>query len=55
MAKKKNIEKVLLEKSLGLQAREISLEKNPHGFARVLLVSKDKTKYSRKNFKNFKD
>ena len=48
--KKKTSQKLLIQ-ALGKGHRESYLETNPHGFSKSLHLSKDKTKYNRKQSK----
>jgi hypothetical protein len=50
--KKKQQQKLLIQ-ALGKGYRESYLEANPHGFSKSLHLSKDKTKYNRKQSKSF--
>ena len=49
--KKKQQHKLLLQ-ALGKGYRESYLEANPHGFSKSLHLSKDKSKYNRKQSKS---
>lgn len=52
MKKKENKEHKLLLQALGKGHRESYLEANPHGFSKTLHLSKDKSKYNRKQSKS---
>jgi hypothetical protein len=46
---KKNIKKNLTINALGRGAREVYLEKNPHGFSNVTKIHLSKKRYKRTN------